>query len=144
MVFMYQPFAKENQISGKSPDWIDELQWRLLTFVSGLAGLLFAIGLGLFQWALIWAEKHPSEEGGILIDWDPYPKLLGMALSSWVPFSVLICGVSAYLATQRKRSGFLIAGWCLHAVSAIGLVSLGWWVFKVALPGERSGVWWMW
>lgn len=141
---MHKLFAEDNQVGRGGPDWIEELQWRLLTFISGLVGVLVTMGLGLLRLDLMWTQQHASETGGFLIDADPYPKLMGAALNWWVPLSLLICGVSVYLATQRKPSGFVIAGWCLHAVSTVGLVSLGWWVFKVALPGERTGVWWMW
>jgi hypothetical protein len=78
-----------------------------------------------------------------MMDWSPYPEILSAALNWWVPFSVLLCGVSLFLTRHSERRGALIAGWYLHAISSIGLVTFGLWVFTVILVGERNGVWWM-
>jgi hypothetical protein len=78
-----------------------------------------------------------------MMDWSPYPEYLAMAMNWWIPVSVLICSASVYLARQSRRPGILILGWCLHAVSATFLVSLGLWVFTGPLAGA-GGTWWMW
>jgi hypothetical protein len=111
----------------------------MVTLASGVIGLLIMAFLGLLQWRLI--SDH--NRGIMHFDWSPYPEFLAMALNWWVPLSVLICGASVYLATQRMRSPALIVGWCLHATSTIGMIGLELWVFAVPLQGESSGVWWM-
>jgi hypothetical protein len=117
-----------------------------LTLVSGLAGLLFALLLGLLQWRIIWLHDHPFHNGDFetAIDWSPYPEFLALALNWWVPISILIMGTGIYHAGLRRRSLALNAGRCLHVLSMIGLVILGWWVFTIALPTGSREVWWMW
>jgi hypothetical protein len=114
-----------------------------LIFWSGLLGLAVAACLGLLQWRIIWKENRAAIEGGFLIDWSPYPNYLTAAMNWWVPFSVLICAVSLFLTLHSKRRVALVLGWCFHAISTIGLVSLALWVFSVPLEGAASGVWWM-
>lgn len=114
---------------------------KFLILPTGYLGLLIAVSLGVFQLQLIWEQNH-LPPGGIMLDWSPYNHFLAQALNWWVPFSILVCCASILLATKFKLCKALICGWCLHAVSIVGLVSLGAWVFTVPLPGG-GGVWWM-
>jgi hypothetical protein len=104
---------------------------------SGFLGLFVAACLGLFLWRIIWIGNHPLPEEGSMMDWSPYPEYLAAALNWWVPFSVLICGVSVFLTRHSKRRRALIVGWWSHAISATGLVSLGLW-FSRLLRSEKQ------
>src|SRR3954452_11055 len=108
------------------------------TLWSGLVGMVVAACLGLLQWRIIWIQNHPSPEGGFIIDPSPYPECLAAALNWWVPVSILICAVSLFLTRHSKRRGALILGCYSHAISVIGLVTLGLWFFTVLLPGEAT------
>jgi hypothetical protein len=109
---------------------------------SGLMGVAIAVCLGLFQWRILWMQNHPPPDGGFMIDWNPYPQFLALALNWWVPFSVVIVCVSIFSHKHTTRRAALILGWCSHALSTIGLMGLGLWVFTGPLGGG-SGVWWM-
>jgi len=110
---------------------------------TGLVGLIVAACLGLWHWRIIWEESHPSPEVGLMIDLNPYPELLAAALNWWVPFSVLLCGVSLIPTRRSKWHRALVVGLVSHAISSIVLVTLALWLFTVFLPGQRTGVWWI-
>ena len=114
---------------------------KSLMLPSGLIGFLIAVSLGLFQWRIVWQQNH-LPPGGLILDWSPYDNLLANALNWWVPFSILVCGSSVFVLMKHTPRKTLLCAWCLHAVSIVGLVSLGVWVFTVPLP-VGGAVWWM-
>jgi hypothetical protein len=116
----------------------------LLTSITAIIGLLWALCLGALQWRIIWIANNPGPNAVGLIDWNPYPEFLIMTLNWWTPFAALICAVSARLTKKSKRSAVLKIGWALHALSAFSLLGLAVWVFTVPLPGGLSQVWWLW
>ena len=98
--------------------------------------------LSIWLWRLLSRGQYLAP-GEFVLDWAPYPNWLLWALNWWVPISLLVLVSIAALAVCRSRQVSLVIGGCLHALSLIGLVTLGCWVCTVPMEGSL-GAWWMW